>query len=335
LARAERLDPWMREGENKQYQLLFHIAVNGPANKYRLWKTTGLPKSTLLLYLERLKEEGLVEEVEGGKRGAKIVKCTQKGLAFIAEKPYLFLPRGSFLKYTESGVEPNEEVLEIAEKIVENYPNEAPLWFKWLAARKELLRSSAAALVSGMFAGGEYKALFNIDKVFTLAKALYPLADVALLSEAEDPALLDIIFINRMLNFLSEELFRLPLKGEKEKRIVELITQLRTLQCERQLLYYKHFLKHLKGESIDLDRVRREDAILLLLQTKTVRELSELTGLVSKTGYVWGLIVKALLDSGLAEEYRKELEINPSPETLGKALIAAFKKLEHTKEKQS
>jgi len=316
------------------YYLLFHIAVNGPANKYKLWKSMKLPKSTLLLYIERLKEEGLVEEVEGGKRGAKIVKCTQKGLAFIAENLYLFLP-GGFLKYTESEVEPNEEVFEIAEKIVENYPDEALLWFKWLAAQKEMLRSSATALVSGIFAEAEYKALFNIGRVSTLAKALYPLADVALLSEAEDPVLLDIIFINRMLNFLSEELFRLPLKGEKEKRIVELITQLRTLQCERQLLYYKHFLKHLKGESFDPDRVRREDAILLLLQTKTVRELSELTGLASKTGYVRDLIVKAILDSGLAEEYRKELETNPSPETLEKALTAAFKKLEHTREKQN
>jgi len=314
------------------YYLLFHIAVNGPANKYKLWKSTKLPKSTLLLYIERLKGDGFVEEVEGGKRGAKIIKCTRKGLAFIAFNLHLFLPGMPFVKRSESGaVEPSEAVLEVVERIVENYPEEAPLWLKWLSTRKDILLSSPTAFITGEFA----RALFDIGGAYAFARVFYPLADVSLLSNVEDPVLLDIVFMDQMLETPSEELFKLPLKGEKEKRLAELLAQLRTLRCERQLFYYRHFIKHLKGESVDLDRVRREDAILLLSQAKTVHELSAFTGLLDKTDIFKSLIAKALLDSGLAEEYRKELETNPSPETLGKALTAAFRKLEHTGEKQN
>ena len=88
-----------------------------------------MPKSTLLLYIEQLKEEGLVEEVEGGKRGAKIVKCTQKGLAFIAENLNLFC-------------EPQEAV-EAVEKIVESYRDEA----SWLKTRAAVDKASTRTLL--------------------------------------------------------------------------------------------------------------------------------------------------------------------------------------------
>jgi len=298
-------------GREKLYRLLLHIAVEGPANKYQLQKATGLPKATLLRYIDQLKEEGYVEEVKGRRRGAKIVRCTRKGLAFIMKNLYVFFP--SLLEYRPDGTAiPRKELFEVAEKIVKNYPNEAPLFFKWIASQRHVLEGDPELFATGLLASAMVRRAPLFEVYLPIDNTL-----VSLRSE-KNPVIFDIAFIQDLLENPSLILFRTPLEDEDRRTIARLLLQIFILENRRRDLFYKVFMKFLEGEDISrqVEGLVREDAILTLEKARIAYQLASYCGLKSQH-YFLPTLIRALIDSGLVCEYEEELK-----ECLRKCYIA-------------